>query len=80
MDHRADIDDADEVDDRLHAGLDIHFDFGKARHEPVGLAVAWQVVARDAHQATALVRGRSGLGHAVEFLRHFACRRKCHRA
>src|SRR5688572_17985650 len=72
VDHGADIGDADEVDDRPHAGLDVDFDFGERRHEAVSLAVTWQVVSRNAHQPAALVRGRSGLGHRVDFLRHFA--------
>ena len=67
--HGADVGHREVVDDAVDAGLDVHFDFGEAGDERVGLAVARQVVARHAHQAQAGERRRRGLGHRVDVLR-----------
>ena len=51
--HRADVADRQEVDERDHAGLDVHFDLGEAGDEAVGVAVARIGVLGHAHQAEA---------------------------
>ena len=53
VDDRADVADAEEVDELHDAGLDVDFHFGEAGDERIGVAVARIDVLRDAHQAEA---------------------------
>ena len=70
VDDGADVADAEIVDERDLAGLDVDLDFREADDERVGVAVARVVVLGDAHQAEAGQRGRRRLGDRVDVLGH----------
>src|SRR2546425_3819568 len=69
VDDRPDVADAEVIDERYHAGFHVHLYFREADDERIGVAVAWIVVLRNAHQAEAGERGRRPLRDGVDVTR-----------